>query len=120
MNDPAVLAARRAFGNLWPDQGDFEFNFDSSTRQYAVDAAREALKPLRELHHRYTVKATSCAGGDCCPHQGDCPMDVDVPVCWECYRFASDDVYPYFEEENLQAVEWPCVTARLIYAEGEL
>ena len=50
MNDPAVLAARRAFDKLWPDQGDFEFNFDSSTREYAVDAAREALKPLQKLH----------------------------------------------------------------------
>lgn len=52
MSDPAVEAARRAFDKLWPDQGDFEFNFDSSTREYAVDAAREALAPLRELHRR--------------------------------------------------------------------
>lgn len=114
MNDPAVEAAKRI------RKGHVYCRNDRHADSCLTDAAREALKPLRELHHRYTVKATSCAGGDCCPHQGDCPMDVDVPVCWECYRFASDDVYPYFEEENLQAVEWPCVTARLIYAEGEL
>jgi hypothetical protein len=60
MNDPAVLAARRAFGKLWPDQGDFEFNFDSSTREYAVDAAREALRPLQELHRQDGDYCWSC------------------------------------------------------------
>lgn len=53
MTDPAVEAARRAFGHLWPEQGDFEFLFDSSHREYAICAAREALRPVREELQRW-------------------------------------------------------------------
>ncbi|WPH57795.1 hypothetical protein [Mycobacterium phage WXIN] len=49
MTDPAIEASRRAFGALWPDQGDFEFNFPSGQRQWADTSAREALRPIREL-----------------------------------------------------------------------
>ena len=52
MSAPAVKAARRAFDTLWPDQGDFEFNFDSSTRDYAILAAREMATPIRGLVER--------------------------------------------------------------------
>ncbi len=43
MSDPAVEAARRAFDKIWPEQGDFEFNWESSVRDYAIGSAREAL-----------------------------------------------------------------------------
>lgn len=73
MSDPAIEASRRAFGALWPDQGDFEFNFDSGQRQWADSAAREALKPIREKHVAYEVgtpdgdrwlECISCCGQD--------------------------------------------------------
>ncbi|RPA65773.1 hypothetical protein EF294_03285 [Gordonia oryzae] len=48
MSDPAVEAAWRAFGALWPDQGHFEFDFDS--KDYALLTAREMAAPIRELH----------------------------------------------------------------------
>lgn len=120
--DPAVEAAQRAIRldrDRWSKIVRLGPVDDDCVADFALDAAREALSPLQELHHRETVKATSC-DGDGCSHEGDCPIDVEVPVCWECYRFASDEVYPYFAEENLRAVEWPCVTARLIYPEGGL
>lgn len=52
VSEPAVKAARRAFDTLWPDQGDFEFNFDSSTRDYALLAAHEMATPILELVER--------------------------------------------------------------------
>ena len=46
-------AARRAFDKMWPKQGDFEFNFDNSSKRYAEAAAREALAPIRDLHRSF-------------------------------------------------------------------
>lgn len=43
MSDAATMAARRAFNQVWPDQGDFEFEFQGVHRAWATLAAREAL-----------------------------------------------------------------------------
>lgn len=76
---PAVEAARRVHiartggaGVVWAD----------------VQAAIEALKPIRELHRSYTS-----SGGR---------YTDDLEVCRACDR------------------DWPCATARLIYAAEEL
>ncbi len=121
MTDPAIEAATRALDNmpLLKESAAEQPVLAALVSDVGSAAAHEALAPLRELHRRDIIKATSCAG-DGCAHEGDCPMDVEVLVCWECYRFASDEVYPYFGEENLHAVEWPCPTARLVYSSEEL
>lgn len=56
MSDPAMEAARRAFADYWPDQGDFEFSHSNEGR-LSMDAAHEALKPLRALSEKLRAAA---------------------------------------------------------------
>lgn len=79
---------------------------------------RAAIEPIRQLHQRVTVEATSCPEG-CEVHEDECPNDVDFPVCRGCYD-AAEEIDAYFPEFNLRAVEWPCETAKLIYTTKEL
>ncbi len=79
MSDPAVDAANR----VWQSDAD-------PTVLPSVAAAREALKPLRDLH-KPVDRGDGTKG---CNH------------CWDCY-----DDYPK---------EWPCDTAELIYSTEEL
>lgn len=110
--DPAVEAARQAIGrfpdgtNLYP-------------RSVAVSAAREALKPVRELHsavdtYLYATshcdlehEVTDSDSGDVCL---TCTAADGGPVktCSECF------------EEDGSKIDWPCSTARLVYSEAEL
>ncbi|MBB3752472.1 hypothetical protein FHT44_004984 [Mycolicibacterium sp. BK634] len=77
VNNPVIAAARRAFESIWPDQGDFEFNFEDSTRAYAVISADEALAPLRKLH--FPLRLSNPAPG-CNPYVG-CS---DCRQAWPC------------------------------------
>lgn len=90
MTDPAIEAAKRSAPEAFGTRG--ELNSPNSVRgALAVTAAREALKPIRELHRRLdraTLKYT---------------LD-DRVVCSHC----------------LGPVDWPCATGRLIYSESEL
>lgn len=79
---------------------------------------RAAIEPIRQLHQRVTVEATSCPEG-CEVHEDECPNDVDFPVCRGCYD-AAEEIDAYFPEFNIRAVEWPCETAKLIYTTEEL
>lgn len=118
MSDPAIEAAQRAWIEIVHNDAAFDLN-DFECLEL-VSAAREALKPIRELHRRDTVKVAICQE-DCDIHvDADCPTDFDFDVCWECYRFAKDEIDPYFGEADMQPVAWPCATARLIYASEEL
>lgn len=92
--DPAVDAAQAAFLEQWPEQGEFEFRH-SIEGQFGRDAAREALKPIRELHRKRNGRAIGF---------GDMPNE---DFCNECSTMG-------------QHVPWPCATARVVYPESEL
>ena len=113
--DPAVEAARRA----WGAGADWEFN-DRTTGGMSLAAAREALAPVRALHYRIDIAATSCVE-ECEVHEDESPLDVKVPVCRECYRIA-EEADLYFSERPgwHEPVAWPCATARLAYTAEEL
>ncbi|SDD61065.1 hypothetical protein SAMN04488581_2659 [Mycolicibacterium neoaurum] len=121
MNDPAIEAAKRGVGqhHWWLTKMDDDLMV--SVVEYATDSAREALKPIRELHRRDTIKATSCSE-ECELHDDmDCPLDVDVSVCRQCYQVAEAIDYYFSERTGWQEhVAWPCATARLVYSEEEL
>tara|TARA_Y100001973_G_scaffold103735_1_gene171683 strand:+ start:2545 stop:3015 length:471 start_codon:yes stop_codon:yes gene_type:complete len=87
---------------------------------YMVAGAREALAPVRALHYRIDIAATSCVE-ECEVHEDECPLDVKVPVCRECYRIA-EEADLYFSERPgwHEPVAWPCATARLVYTAEEL
>lgn len=115
--DPAIAAAQRAW-----DEGGQGHGFQHATEaDLMIDAAREALAPLRELHrptHHYLHATGSCihdehdtfetADGDhvCC----DCTDDDGGPrkACAECL------------DEDGSSIDWPCATAKLIHPESEL
>lgn len=85
MSDPAIDAAFRAWGR------------DGLPTTTVVNAAREALAPLRELH--YPVSNCRC----CSDHR---------PLCAHCGGLRG---HPAASNAH-----WPCPTARLIYAKEEL
>lgn len=119
MSDPAVEAARVAFLEQWPEQGDFEFRH-SIEGQFGREAAREALKPLRKLHRPSELMclAPNCGAEDC-DHEDECPADYPVTVCAECWRIA-ELVSSYYGEEGIDdSLRWPCATARLVYSSEE-
>ena len=110
--DPAVEAAQRAT--------DGRVSHLIGPGRYALRGAREALAPIRELHRREEIGATSCVE-DCEAHEDECPLDVEVAVCRECFRIAEEADAYFFERTGWQEpVEWPCATARLIYTDDEL
>lgn len=82
MSDPAEVAAQRALSG-WKVP---------LVRATALDAAREALKPIRELHVREQH-----------------PAGIDFWLCRECSR-----------QSGLHYIKWPCGTAPLIYTTEEL
>lgn len=114
MSDPAVEAARRAYRPP-------VHRYDEITWRELESAAREALKPIRELHKPEVIKVISCPL-ECEIHEDDCPANADFTVCAECYRFAEDDMGVYFDDggTEITSVEWPCATARLVYSAEEL
>lgn len=114
MSDPAVEAAQRYAATL-------PFGFHSQlTGADLIFAAREALAPLRELHRRLEIAATSCPE-ECEVHEDECPLDVMVPACRECFLVA-ETADRYFTERTGwdEVARWPCPTARLIYRGDEL
>lgn len=110
MSDPAVEAAQRAWSH----------GKERLVVAFAAAAAREALAPLRELHRRLEIAATSCPE-ECEVHEDECPLDVMVPACRECFLVA-ETADRYFTERTGwdEVARWPCPTARLIYREDEL
>lgn len=110
MSDPAVEAAQRA----WKKNKIHSFTVQR------VNAAREALAPLKELHRRLEIAATSCPE-ECEVHEDECPLDVMVPACRECFLVA-ETADRYFTERTGwdEVARWPCPTAKLIYREDEL
>lgn len=92
MNDePAIEAAIRAVPtevSTWVGPG-----------RFALRGAREALKPIRELH--YPVTCASLADGR---HK---------TVCAHCHRRGFYTTAP-------ESGDWPCDTARLVYSADEL
>lgn len=118
--DPAVEAAKRAqeASGWWKSAGSTPWDHD-----YAVDAIREALKPIRDLHQPMELKQSVFNGEGTFIGQR-----VSAVVCGHCYGRPQvsghcDDcdsdvcegtVGPYL------AYTWPCATARLVYSEAEL
>lgn len=81
--DPAVEAARLAISR-------FSTGTHLYPRSVAVEAAREALAPVRDVHRRFERVGYPGADGRV--------------VCSHC----------------LGPVDWPCATARLVYSAEEL
>lgn len=112
MSDPAVEAAQRAWDYPFPG---------TAGEAIALSAAREALKPIRELHQRRTIMclAPNC-GAEICDHDGDCPVDYPVDVCAACWQIV-DLANAYYGEDGINAeLLWPCTTAKLVYTSEEL
>lgn len=91
MNDPATEAAKRGVGqhHWWLTKMDDDLMV--SVVEYATDSAREALRPIRELHRPF-----------------------DRPISWantQTERVCNHCLGP---------VAWPCATAYLVYSEEEL
>ena len=82
-HDPAIEAAQRV-RNL------------GLSKDIKVAAAREALKPIRELHQKFSVRSLGFAD--------DQPR---IDICGGC------------SDIGVQ-VPWPCETAKLIYTSEEL
>ncbi|MCF3939935.1 hypothetical protein [Gordonia tangerina] len=90
--DPAIAAAQRAGTD---DEGDYMgAGMYSTVFDFAEEAAREALAPLRKLHRKRT------AGGE--------------HYCTECCHMPVTGSY------ELTYQPWPCATARLVYSTEEL
>ena len=89
--DPAIAAARRTL-DRWTRDG-----WNASRDFVAVESAREALAPIRDLHKPYET----C---DCCDPVPE-PLDPEcdrLTLCREC------------------GSNWPCATARHVYHQGEI
>lgn len=94
--DPAEAAAYRAWFDRYPGSPYLHRHFTKSkdeggTAGLAISAAREALKPIRELHRRFDRSTLEYT------------LD-DRVVCSHCWG----------------PVDWPCATARLVYPQEEL
>lgn len=87
MSDPAILAAQRAIDG----PHGVAAARDEHAAPLAVDAAREALAPIRDLHKP--------SANHCDAHANDSACCAE---CIECGQL------------------WPCDTARLIYTSEEL
>jgi len=111
MTNPVAEAVQRAWDGRQPGLLKIGVHMEN--------AAVEALDPVRKLHRREVIKVCICQE-ECEIHEGRCPLDTDFVVCRECYRFAIDEVYPYFGERDMEPVAWPCATARLVYSTEEL
>ncbi|MDL9938707.1 hypothetical protein QSJ18_18325 [Gordonia sp. ABSL1-1] len=92
MSDPAREAARRAWA-----VGGADHDFEHATEaDLMIDAAREALAPIRDLHKPVTEDGWA-----------------DEPSCRTC-------AHETWTSRDLSYQPWPCATARLIYSAEEL
>lgn len=80
MSDPAVEAAQRVGFRDFPPKA----------RGLAIDAAREAIQPIRQIHRAVDAHGTGRM------------------VCAWCWNSMS------------HYASWPCATARLVYSTEEL
>lgn len=111
--DPAVEAARRALVTI---------RGHGNSTLCEIEAAREALKPIRELHRptdTYLWATTACERNG---HETTNDTATGDDVCLTC---TSDDGGPQvvcadcFDNDGSN-IDWPCSTARLVYSESEL
>ena len=108
MADPAIEAAKRALMS------------DGPPRNALVSAAREALKPIRELHKCTTINCVICPL-ECEQHEDECPDDNPIEVCAHCWQNAECANSDYGQDDPIGSeVLWPCETARLVYSSEEL
>jgi len=124
MSDPAVEAARVAFLEQWPEQGDFEFGYSIEGR-FGIAAAREALKQIRELHKPRELYLWATSGGptNCwATHETTNDTETGDDICLTCTAKDGGPVKVCAEcfDNDGSNIDWPCATARLVYAEEEL
>lgn len=84
-----------------------------------VIAAEGREAKVRELHKAEATQAITaydCCNEDC-DHECECPTEA-IEVCAECHRIAGES-YPYFGEDGLGNVIYPCPTIRILNGEGE-
>lgn len=117
-HDPAIEAAQLAWdetierGTRGPNENPW---------LQSIASAREALRPVRELHKPLAIMclAPNC-GAEVCDHEDECPVDHPVTVCAECWQIV-ELANSYYGEDGINGdLLWPCATARLIYPEAEL
>ena len=83
-----------------------------------ADQAEARIKAVRDLHSPSDEQVIM---GDCaaeeCDHQEieDCPTEP-FTVCAECYR-AAIELNPYYGEQGVDDVAWPCPTIRALDGE---
>lgn len=115
MSDPAIEAAQRTL-QKWTTDG-----WNASRDFVAVEAAREALAPLRELHHVIEVWQYDDVNG-VWAYDDDDERILLERWCSEC---SSDDAIEAignceWQDGSAARTLWPCATARLIYSSEEL
>ena len=112
MSDPAIEAARRA---LVSTRG------HGNSTVCEIEAAREALKPLRELHRKTRLYELAIEP-DCEDRDHDIFEDFDGEwCCQQCTDAREEQEYICAHCSQLDSnSEWPCETAPFIYPEGEL
>lgn len=109
MSDPSIEAAQRAEAAGWIH------------RQHAEAGAREALKPIRELHR---PMATFLWANASCRNDHDVTNDTSTgdDVCLTCTAADGGPVKVCADcfAEDGSHIDWPCETAKLIYTSEEL
>lgn len=122
--DPAVEAAKRAeVASQWWTSG-YQTPWDSD---YAEDAAREALAPIRDLHkpkqlYRNVYNGDGVIIGAAstvvvCEECNSHPTGTHEEHCDGCELDYCDGVG---FERVMRGSRWPCSTARLVYESSEL
>ncbi|AXQ64767.1 hypothetical protein HOT94_gp062 [Gordonia phage Phistory] len=118
ISDPAVDAAKR----MWENGPASEIEFRPDEDGLLAAVAREALKPLRDLHYPSPVK-TPVFNGDG-TFIGEKVVGMVCKACTTPHQSGHCD---YCEVEGCEGVlvsggtsRWPCATAKLIYTSDEL
>jgi hypothetical protein len=112
VSDPAMEAAQRARAD----------RIEKRPTNDEIGAAREALKPIRELHRPldlYLWATTACDQGE---HQTAEDTNTGDPICLTCTT-ADGGPQKHCEEcydSDGSNIAWPCNTARLAYSTEEL
>lgn len=117
MSDPAIEAAQRA----WTNEG-WDGPLMLSEGQLSVSAAREALASVRKLHRPVTIYALDPTTGTWV-YNADSERVVLGRACMECsdpYWIDELDNGDGVDPDDCRARNWPCPTAKLIYATEEL
>lgn len=125
MSDPAIDAAQRAWAERYPIGSASVDLLKSQAKEglgaFVIAAAREALKPIRELHRKSRLYELSVNGT--CEEQGHDIFEDGTGewCCKQCTDASAEQIYVCAACADMDSnSEWPCATAELIYATEEI